>query len=107
MNLRRLRSLWNPDARSSGDTPETLVAELYRGLLGREPDHGGLHSHADALRSGVALADIARSMVESDEFSQRQKYLRVPPTELPDLTALFSAALSAQPGRHQHPHDLR
>ena len=89
MNLSRLRSLWHHPQRSPGDTPESLISELYRGLLGREPDQGGLRSHADALRSGTALADIARSMVGSDEFSQRQKYLRVPPTELPDLTDRF------------------
>lgn len=88
MKLSRLRTFWNGPSDTAGDG-EALITELYRGILGREPDSGGLRSHAAALRSGVALADVARSMISSDEFSQQQKYLRVPPTELPDLTERF------------------
>lgn len=83
MNLRRLSSLWK--RRASDDSAEQLVTQLYRGLLGREPDPGGLRSHADALSAGMPLADIARNMVGSDEFNQKQSYLRVAPAQLPDL----------------------
>jgi len=50
---------------------------LYRGLLGREPDAGGLRTHADALDAGVPLAELARDMVASEEFNKKQGYLRV------------------------------
>ncbi len=85
MILQRLRALWHghPGAR---DEREALVAELYRGILGREPDPSGLRSHAATLHAGLPLGRVARSMIESDEFNQSQKYLRVPAVTLPDLT---------------------
>jgi len=87
MRLSRLRSLWRRDAAVSA-SPEQLVIELYRGLLGREPDAGGLRTHADALDAGVPLAELARNMVGSEEFNKKQGYLRVPAALLPDLVEL-------------------
>ncbi|MEP7042464.1 MAG: methyltransferase domain-containing protein [Dokdonella sp.] len=85
MKLSRLKSLLNRGADASA---EQLVTELYRGLLGREPDPGGLRSHVDAMNAGAPLGEIARGMTESEEFSKKQGYLRVLPAQLPDLVAL-------------------
>jgi SAM-dependent methyltransferase len=68
---------------------EDLVTELYRGLLGREPDAGGLRSNANAMRAGASLAQIASGLARSDEFAKKSGMLRVPPLELPDLGALY------------------
>ncbi len=87
MKLSRLRSLWRRGAASGAGT-EQLVAELYRGLLEREPDAGGLRTHADALDAGVPLAELARNMVGSEEFNKKQGYLRVPAAVLPNLVEL-------------------
>lgn len=51
-------------------SPEQLGAELYRGLLGREADDGGLLHTADELRAG-RRAERAAAMLESDEFRER------------------------------------
>jgi len=87
MNLSRLRSLWRRGTAPAAGT-EHLVSELYRGLLGREPDAGGLRTHADALDAGVPLAELARNMVASEEFNKKQGYLRVPAALLPNLAEL-------------------
>jgi len=83
----RLRSLWSRDAASVAGS-EQLVTELYRGLLGREPDADGLRDHAAALDAGVPLAELARNMAGSDEFNKKQGYLRVPAAHLPNLVKL-------------------
>lgn len=67
------------------DDAEHLVTQLYRGLLGREPDPGGLRTHVQALRSGIAIADVARGMTDSEEFHKKQGHLRVEPPRLPNL----------------------
>jgi SAM-dependent methyltransferase len=89
MNAMRLKAWWRRAEPSRA--PEDLVAELYRGLLGREADAQGLRTHADALRSGVPLAVVARGLAGSEEFAKKQGYLRVQPPRLPDLAALRPA----------------
>jgi SAM-dependent methyltransferase len=86
MNASRLKAWWRRAVPPR--EAEELVAELYRGLLGREPDAGGLRVHADALRGGAPLADVARGLAASDEFVKKQGYLRVEPAQLPDLVAI-------------------
>lgn len=86
-NLAGFTSIWKRKAEPA-DAAESLVSELYRGLLGREPDKSGLHSHTRAMNSGMSLGDLARSMVGSDEFIKKQGYLRVPSLQLPDLVQL-------------------
>jgi SAM-dependent methyltransferase len=87
MRLAHLRSLWRRGAAPTAGA-EQLVTELYRGLLGREPDAGGLRTHADALDAGLPLAELARNMVASEEFNKKQGYLRVPAALLPNLAEL-------------------
>ena len=47
---------------------DQLVASLYRGILGRAPDDGGLISHVRLLEQGMPLADIVRQFVICPEF---------------------------------------
>ncbi len=54
-----------PDTTKEAD----VVAELYRGILGREPDKGGLVSSVDILRAN-GLAATARTLIRSKEFQQ-------------------------------------
>jgi hypothetical protein len=50
--------------------PEALAAELYWGILGREPDPEGLVATADAIRDGLR-AERAADMLGSSEFAER------------------------------------
>lgn len=45
-----------------------IVSALYRAMLGREPDPGGLAHFAGRLGAGVALADVVRDFLASPEF---------------------------------------
>ncbi|HEX7635547.1 MAG TPA: DUF4214 domain-containing protein, partial [Noviherbaspirillum sp.] len=45
------------------------IAQLYVALLNRAPDRGGLSYWISALESGASLADIAKAMLESKEWS--------------------------------------
>lgn len=51
---------------------ETVVAELYRSLLMREPDQAGLRVYAEKLRSrSVGLGTVIRGMIRSEEFRRK------------------------------------
>lgn len=57
-------------------TPEELVAELYRGLLNREPDPAGLSSYATMLANATTtLAELITLIIHSDEFRGRAQQL--------------------------------
>jgi FkbM family methyltransferase len=51
--------------------PEEIVAILYRGALGREPDPEGLAHHVDLLRRTDDVRGILEALVGSGEASQR------------------------------------
>jgi hypothetical protein len=48
-----------------------LVVLLYRLLLGREPDDGGLRHYVDQIRRGVDTEDVAGEIAQSEEASRR------------------------------------
>ena len=50
---------------------EKMVAALYRGLLGREPDDDGLVHYVEELRQHNDHDRVVRSFVESPEFRGR------------------------------------
>ena len=50
----------------SGDT----ITSLYSTLLGRAPDAGGANFWNTALSSGSSVADIATSIMQSDEYAK-------------------------------------
>lgn len=77
---------------SSGQTVfdvRQVVDALYRGILGRAPDEGGLAGYLDALNRGTPLPDVVASFVASQEFRSRGESARRDiGYPLPDLTAM-------------------
>lgn len=56
-----------PAARVPEDVDEIFLIGLYDQVLGREPDAAGLAGHLDALRAGLARADLAERVAASEE----------------------------------------
>ncbi len=54
-------------------TARALVSDLYRGILGREPDENGLAGHAARLVEGRTLAEVIRTFLQSDEYKNRTR----------------------------------
>jgi FkbM family methyltransferase len=53
-------------------SPEEFVAALYRGLLGREPDQGGLDTYTTGLKQrALTLEAVIGLFRNSDEFNRR------------------------------------
>lgn len=50
---------------------QALLKEIYRGILGRDPDEVGLKAYSVALQGGARLEEIMASMLGSDEFKFR------------------------------------
>lgn len=78
--------------RSATDDPQTIVAELYRLLLGREADAQGLAYHSRAMADGNGVVSVIAALAESPEFqartagpAQSRPVPRAP--DLPPLTA--------------------
>lgn len=65
---------------------EELVAAAYEAILGRNPDESGFSNSVKAINCGLTLVDFIRNMINSDEFAQQNKILRINRHELPDLT---------------------
>jgi SAM-dependent methyltransferase len=51
---------------------DEVVASLYRAILNREPDPGGLASHTRRLEEGGCLDDIVRAFVASPEARSKE-----------------------------------
>jgi hypothetical protein len=62
----------SPEFRTNrgGLSPDALAAELYRGILEREGDPGGLAGTATDIAAG-RLAIRAGAMLDSPEFRER------------------------------------
>jgi SAM-dependent methyltransferase len=73
-------------AHSGSLSPDLVATALYRGLLEREPDRGGLRNWVEQLRSGAGLDQIIRTFINSPEFRSRVLKAAVPDIDLPDLT---------------------
>lgn len=67
-----------------------LVKGLYRAIVGREADPGGLKAYVDHLVAGAPLADVVNSMVSSDEYKQRNpdSLLRASPPQRTEVRLL-------------------
>ena len=52
-------------------TAQALLKEIYRGVLGRDPDEVGLKAYSVALQGGTRPDEIISGMLESDEFKSR------------------------------------
>jgi SAM-dependent methyltransferase len=79
----------------TGFSPEQVATDLYRGILDREPDIGGLASKLGLLQDGKLLEAI-RSFVNSPEFRARSLRDLVPTPALPDLRILVPERYQTQ-----------
>lgn len=59
-----------PSASAGGDAD--FVKGLYRELLGREPDSGGMQSHLNGLATGMSRESIRQVFLNSSEYRERQ-----------------------------------
>ena len=56
---------------------EQVVRQAYLDILRREPDPSGLRQYTNAmLREGWSVADVRRSLANSDEYAQHFGYSR-------------------------------
>jgi hypothetical protein len=78
---------------------ETIVTELYRGLLGRDPDGEGLQNWVRHLKK-ASLGDVFAQFISSPEVSLRFKLLSSPN----EKTTLADKPTS--PRDDHHPSDL-
>lgn len=53
------------------NSDEFFIRQSYLGLLGREPDAGGMDTFARALRRGENRAFVVESIIASPEFRSR------------------------------------
>lgn len=63
-----------------GASPTQQVTELYRQLLGREPDAAGLVFHVNLMAQGQTITQIEAGMKLSDEYRARMATMSVPAT---------------------------
>ena len=50
---------------------EEIVAGLYRSILAREPDPGGLRIYTEVLEAGRGVEHVAALLMHSAEFRDR------------------------------------
>ncbi|HTY40569.1 MAG TPA: DUF4214 domain-containing protein, partial [Thermoanaerobaculia bacterium] len=64
-----LRALAEPLVRDGRTlAPREYVTRVYRTLLGREPDEGGLAFYAGEIEQGIARTNVVDCLLASDEF---------------------------------------
>jgi SAM-dependent methyltransferase len=69
-----LRELSEPlIARYRNEPPREYVARLYRILLGREPDDGGLAFYAGEIEQGIARTNVVDCLLASAEFDTKHR----------------------------------
>jgi SAM-dependent methyltransferase len=73
---------------------EAIIAQLYRGVLGRDPDPGGLAHYSGRLRDGDSLEAILQNMLSSPEY--RERHLSFYRELLRDEAASRAAATDAR-----------
>jgi Domain of unknown function (DUF4214)/Glycosyl transferase family 2 len=56
----------------SWNSPTAAVTAMYRAILNRDPDSGGLEGYVKALASGFSYEAIMREMITSAEFGNGQ-----------------------------------
>jgi len=52
---------------------EAVITDIYRRVLGREPDASGMTGYTDAMKRGATAADVEAHVRASDEARQRGK----------------------------------
>jgi hypothetical protein len=54
---------------------ENAITQMYREILGREPDPEGLKGYLTLAQGGMSIEDMRKHMASSDEARQRQSAL--------------------------------
>ncbi len=83
------------------DDPEAFVTTMYRGILNREPDKGGLEAAVKSIKNGVTGEAFIRGMLASEEFQSRRSQTANPESNFPDMivTALYRGILNREPDK--------
>ncbi|MFT3706889.1 MAG: DUF4214 domain-containing protein [Archangium sp.] len=84
-----------PEQRASN---EDFVRGLYRDLLKREPDAGGLAAHMAGLERGVSRADIRNVFLNSSEYQELQRPQPAPTPAPVEPTPAPAPRTWAEPG---------
>lgn len=74
------------------------IKQLYRKILGREADEGGLNNY---IKSRLSLPEIQATLSRSDEFKNRFNLPSFEPTELDNKLHIFVVNLKRRPDRKE------
>lgn len=77
---------------------EVIVNKLYRSIMGREAEEGGLKHHVRAINQGRSIGKVVDDFLGSDEYSLRERQGLVPnrhPTLVMDELAAVKDQLAA------------
>lgn len=77
--------------------PAEVANSLYRAILERPADSGGLHNLTRHLEAGNPIEDVAKIMLSSSEFSLNTMKRLIPSRELPNLLALHPERFEREP----------
>ena len=77
-------ALPTPPSASAGADAD-FVKGLYRDLLGREPDAGGLQSHLNGLATGMSRESIRQVFLTSPEYREKQAVVATPVVAEPSV----------------------
>jgi hypothetical protein len=82
---------------------EAQIIELYRSLLGREPDAAGLQYWTQQVNAGFSLQGVSNAIMSSAEYQNRQQ--TVPSAADPSIYHLYVATSGsdANPGTQARP----
>jgi len=79
---------WNPGPAATPYAPAEIAMALYRGILDREPDAGGLGNMTRHLEAGKPIDAVVKELLASSEFTLNVFKQLFPPHALPDLVQL-------------------
>ncbi len=66
-------------------SPEQLVRSLYRSILGRDPDPGGLEDYVKKVNSGATLESLVSTFLAAGEYSRIISKKFSPVSDISDL----------------------
>jgi predicted SAM-dependent methyltransferase len=84
------------DGRAVTEAYKTIIRDLYRGILDREPDSGGFEAFVGRLQQGGSLEAIFRAFVSSPEYYAKL-YRDLGLTQVDQSSAKFPPSYQAPP----------
>ncbi len=94
-----LKNLLSGRNETKSDTPEEIVISLYKGILQRGADPGGLQHYSERLAGGASVKQIIDDLCASEEFARLDQRAK-PPGEnrrLLDLAPAMELELDLPP----------